>query len=446
MTSPSLPLRLMAAAWTVFAAASWARGEDEYDRAPILYSQSEPDNQVSRLFDKIAGGTKELPYEDRTGYLRGLLAALDVPESSQMLVFSKTSFQRDRISPRTPRALYFNDEVYVGMCQNGDVLEISAVDPKLGAVFYTLAQQAGERPALRRQSDNCLICHGSSQTKNIPGHVVRSVLTDQSGLPLLSAGSYRIDHTSPLAQRWGGWYVSGTHGPQKHLGNLIIPGRSAPPEVDNAAGLNQTSLEGRFDTGAYLTPHSDIVALMVLEHQTGAHNHLTRASFQTRQAVHYQAALNRDLGEPADHVWDSTQSRIKSGCEPLVEYLLMSGEAALTGKIAGTTTFAAEFAERGPRDRAGRSLRDFDLERRLFKYPCSYLIYSPSFSELPQEARDYVLRRLWEVLTGIDQSQPFAHLTADDRAAVLAILRDTLPNLPDYWQAVGEARGTSRME
>ena len=264
-----------------------------------------------------------------------------------MLVFSKTSLQRHRIAPRTPRAIYFSDDVYVGCCQDGDVLEISAVDPQLGTVFYTLDQTAAERPIVQRQTDNCLICHGSSQTKEIPGHVVRSVFANASGLPILSAGTYRIDHTSPLEKRWGGWYVTGTHGEQKHLGNLIVRGRAEPETIDNTAGHNLTSVADRFDTSRYLSPHSDIVALMVLEHQADAHNYLTRANFLTRQAMHYQQSLNRELGEPADHVWDSTKSRIKSANEPLVEYLLFSGEAELTGRIRGTSAFAEEFASAG---------------------------------------------------------------------------------------------------
>jgi hypothetical protein len=411
----------------------------EFEREPILYSQSQPDNRVSRLFAEITAGKKQLEFAGEQGYLPALLAALDVPASSQMLVFSKTSLQRHCISPRTPRAIYFTDDVYVGYCQNGDVLEISVADPQLGAVFYTLDQEQLERPALQRQTDNCLICHGSSQTKEVPGHVVRSVFTDAGGYPVLSAGTYRIDHTSPLSKRWGGWYVTGTHGAERHLGNLIVRGKVVPEEVDNSAGQNRTSLEGLVETSDYLTPHSDLVALMVLEHQADAHNYLTRASILTRQALHHQASLNRELGEPADHVWDSTKSRIKNAGEPLVEYLLFSGEAPLTAPLVGTSPFTEEFVRRSPRDSGGRSLRDFDLSRRLFKYPCSYLIYSPSFAALPGEARDYVLRRMWEVLNGQDRSEKFAHLSAEDRSNIVEILRDTLPGLPDYWQVSAPA-------
>ncbi|MEX2176686.1 MAG: hypothetical protein WD872_20130 [Pirellulaceae bacterium] len=407
----------------------------DYDDEPIRYSESTPDNPVSRLGEQMAAGTVVLEHQPPFSYLRSLLQALKVPESSQTLVYSKTSMQRQRITPRTPRALYFNDEVYVGFCKGGDVLEISVADPRLGAVFYTLERDDFAKPSLVRQGDKCLICHGSSQTKEIPGHLLRSVFVQPSGLPILSAGSYRIDQTSPFEQRWGGWYVTGTHGPQKHRGNLVVRGSSVPESVDNSAGMNVTDLGDRFMTSAYLSQHSDLVALMVLEHQTEAHNRIARASFQTRQALHYQQALNRELGESDDHVWDSTRSRIKSVGEPLVEYLLFSGEAELTHRIRGTSGFEEEFAKQGPRDGRGRSLRDFDLERRLFEYPCSYLVYSPSFQALPREAKDYVFERLWSILSGQDQTKPFAHLTAEDRRAILEILRETLPCLPDSWRA-----------
>jgi hypothetical protein len=402
----------------------------EFEQSPIRYSDSKPENSISRLVERLATGETKLAHEPHFGYLRSLLSALNVPTESQMLVFSKTSLQRHRIAPRTPRALYFNDDVYVGFCQQGDVLEISAADPQLGTVFYTLDQDSLLAPHFRRQTDNCLICHGSSQTKEVPGHVVRSVFADASGLPILSSGTYRIDQASPLEKRWGGWYVTGTHGNQKHLGNLIAHGRIDRDDVDNAAGLNQTCLDTRFDTSKYLTTHSDIVALMVLEHQADAHNYITRANFLTRQALHYQQSLNRELHEPADKVWDSTKSRIKSAGEPLVEYLLFSGEAELTASIRGTSGFAEGFAKRGPWDRKGRSLRDFDLQTRLFKYPCSYLVYSPSFSALPPEVKDYVLRRINEVLIGMDHSDKFTHLSPSDRIAILEILGDTLPDWP----------------
>lgn len=411
---------------------------DDLEREPIRYSSTAAQNVISRLEGRLGAGKARLAHEESFGYLRSLLRELNVPQSSQTLVFSKTSFQRNRISPRTPRALYFNDDVYVGYCHLGDVLEISAVDPRLGTVYYTLEQSQDRKPPFVRQGDNCLLCHGSTQTQGVPGHLVRSTLPDSNGFPLLAAGTYRIDHTSPLKNRWGGWYVTGTHGKQTHLGNLIVRGRQVPDPIDNAAGLNVTSLGERVSRSAYLTDHSDIVALMVLEHQAEGHNLLTRAAFQTRQALHQEAALNREIGKPADYRWDSTLVRIKAAGDPLVKYLLFADEAALTDRIRGTSGFAEEFVRRGPRDGKGRSLRDFDLERRLFKYPCSYLIYSASFDALPDSVKEYVLRRIWDVLNGRDPAREFAHLSAADRQAILEILLETRPNLPGYWRPGGK--------
>jgi hypothetical protein len=416
-----------------FANGSTARA-DEFERAPINYSKTEPANVVSRLQDRLDRGADRLEYEDHFGYLRSVLRELDVPLSSQMLVFSKTSLQSRRIWPQKPRAIYFSDDVYVGFCQAGDVIEVSVADPQLGAVFYTVDQEPDGKAAFRRQTDNCLMCHAGSSTQNIPGHLVRSVYPDPQGQPILSAGSFRIDHTSPLQHRWGGWYVTGRHGEMEHLGNLVIRGRAVPEKLDNSAGFNLERLPSTVDPSRYLTPHSDIVALMVLEHQTLGHNLIARANYLARTAVFQQQELNRALGKPNDERWDSTSSRIKDAGEPLVKFLLLHDEAEITDKIEGTSQFAAQFQARGPHDSQGRSLRELDLERRMFRYPCSYLIYSASFRELAAEVREYVWQRLWDILNGRDTSPEFAHLSSGDRQEILEILRETHPELPAEWK------------
>jgi len=407
---------------------------DEFERPPIEYSQSLPENRISRLQSQLDGEESRLDYTARLGYLPAVLAALEVPSESQMLVFSKTSMQRQRISPRTPRALYFSDDVYVGFCQSGEVLEVSAVDPKLGTVFYTLDQSEQERPQFVRQTDNCMICHSSSRTENVPGHLVRSLFAGPSGEPILSAGSNMVDHTTPLDKRWGGWYVTGKHGTQKHLGNLIVRSQDVQQPVDNSEGQNVTSLDELLRVENYLTRHSDIVALMVFEHQTLVHNRIVRANFATRQALYYETELNRELGDPEGTRLDSTTRRIQSAGDDLIEALLLLDEAKLTAPISGTSNYAAIFSEMGTRDSQGRSLRDLDLERRIFKYPCSYLIYSPAFESLPSEMLDYVWKRLWDILANRQDAQKFAHLSTTDRRAIVEIIRDTKQELPIYWQ------------
>jgi hypothetical protein len=421
-----------------------AFGEDEFERAPIEYSLSRPANCVSRLQSKIGRGEAELKYEEGLGYLRSLLSALDVPAESQTLVFSKTSMQRNRISPRTPRAIYFNDQVYLGFCQAGNVIEIAAADPQLGAVFYTLDQKRAadaismpaSPPAFVRQTENCLQCHAASASGGIPALLARSLFVDASGLPILSEGGHRVDHTTPIEDRWGGWYVTGTHGKQSHLGNVVFRDSKVPRPFKNEQGLNVTDLSDRFSTGDYLTPHSDIVALLVLEHQVFVHNLLTKANFAARQALHNEAELNAALGEPPGNRLASTTSRIKNAGDKLVEGLLFAGEAPIKSPISGSSAFAQRFAAAGPRDSQGRSLREFDLCNRMFKYPCSYLIYSPLFDQLPLEMKVYVASRLHDVLTGKVQDKAFAHLSADDRQAIREIVGETKPGLWSLNRAV----------
>lgn len=417
--------------------AAGARSEDEFERPPIEYSRSQPDNCVSQLQRRIERGETLLRFDPKFGYLPALLEELHVRRESQMLVFSKTSLQRQRIAPRTPRAIYFNDDVYLGFCHSGEVMEISAADPRLGAVFYTLDQKNAEKAILVRQTHNCLQCHATSQSDGAPDHLVRSVYADAFGLPLLAEGSHRVDHSTPFENRWGGWYVTGTHGRQTHLGNLVVRNSDVRRPLDNSQGLNVTDLSRHFPIDNYLTPHSDIVALMVLEHQTFVHNLITRANFATRQALRYEAEVNRALGEPPGSRLTGTESRIKHAGEKLLKGLLFVDEAPLAAAVAGSTDFARHFTQLGPRDRQGRCLRDFDQKTRMFKYPCSYLIYSAAFDGLPGEVKLYVASRLRAVLTGEDQSKDFAHLSPTDREAIWQILSDTKP---DLWQQPSKAQ------
>ncbi|HEY7423417.1 MAG TPA: hypothetical protein VH682_04175 [Gemmataceae bacterium] len=418
-----------------FAALATPARAVDLDRDPINYSSADAHNAVERLQQRLDEGQATLDHEDGHGYLRSLLRELNVPTSSQMLVFSKTSLQRQRINPRTPRAVYFGDDVYIGYCQKSTRIEVTADDPELGPVFYSLDAKKGEKPHFKRETDSCLICHASSSNQGYPGHLVRSVYADGLGLPVLGMGTYRTDHSSPLKQRWGGWYVTGSSGKQTHLGNLIVHGHSRPEDIDNSANVNVANLDHYVKTSPYLTPHSDIVALMVLEHQTEMHNRLARANYLTRLALRDAAEFNKALGRPADYRSESTLRRIQSAGEPVVRYLLFSEEIPLTDTVKGTSGFAEEFSKHGPRDGRGRSLRQLDLKRRLFVYPCSYVIYSEAFDALPAPVKDYVLRRLWEVLDGKDTSKDFAHLSATDRQATLDILRATKSNLPDYWRS-----------
>lgn len=415
------------------------------DDPAIQYATRPVSDPIAKLQARLDRGEAKLDYHPEFGYLVSLLKNLQTPLSSQVLVFSKTSFQAARIYPKMPRALYFNDDVAVGYVRGGDVLEIASMDPRQGAIFYTLDQWQSRAPQLTRR-DDCLQCHYNGSTLGVPGMLVRSVYPDRTGVPLFHLGTFITDHRSPLKERWGGWYVTGTHGSQTHLGNVTYDKGSIPAD-DGLPGNNVTDLRRRLYTGAYLTPHSDIVALMVLEHQTRMQNLITRVGFETRMAIASQFAIDKELKRPSGELNEGTVRRIHNAADELAAYMLFSGETRLEGRIEGTSGFAAEFARQGPRDRKGRSLRQFELTRRMFQYPCSYLIYSEAFDGLPVEARDRVYRRLWEVLTGRDQSPAFAHLSDADRKAIYEILSETKRGLPDYWSrttAPPDKSGASR--
>lgn len=398
---------------------------DGFEHPPINYLNTEVHDRVAELSRKMQSGEATLAFDAKYGYLPAVLEALDVPVSSQTLVFSKTSLQLHRISPRRPRSLYFNDDVYVGYCQRGDVLELAATDAHQGATFYTLTNSENTSPTFVRDRGECLSCHASSRTQNVPGYLVRSVFADGAGRPQLGSGTFTTDHTSEFEKRWGGWYVTGHHGVMRHMGNVISRGEQH--ELDRESGANQTDLATYFHTDNYPSKHSDIVALMVLEHQTQMHNAIAAANYETRQAIHQSYQMNELLERPEGHISDSANRRIDSVVDDLVKQLLFCDEFELTDTVTGSSEFTHEFERRGKVDSRGRSLREFDLQTRMFRYPCSYLIHSDAFMGLPDEARSRAVIELQTILTDDKPSPQYRHLTPTMRSQIHEILCDTHP-------------------
>jgi hypothetical protein len=321
-------LRIWSVAAVLLLANSMARSQDEFGSAPISYYASESHDRVAKLWRKMKAGDIQLQPDDQGSYLRSLLNALEVPVSSQCLVFSKTSLQLSHISPRTPRAIYFNDDVYVGVVLGSNIMELAAMDPQLGSIFYTFEREE-DRVQIIRDKGQCLSCHATSRTERVPGVLVRSVYSDRAGRPRSGSSSYVTDHRSPFEQRWGGWYVTGSHGSMRHLGNVFALDRDNPEQVDVDESANQMSLPSFVNAPSYLTSSSDIVALMVLEHQTHVHNLITRANYEARMAAHLDMAMNEALGRSPDFVSESTKRRIASVSESLVAGLLFADECVL---------------------------------------------------------------------------------------------------------------------
>ncbi len=405
----------------------------DFEGEPINYLDAPSSDPVARLQKKIDSGEFKLKYDESHGYLPAVLDALGIPHSSQMLVFSQTSFQLRKISRHRPRAVYFGDNIYIGWVQGGDVVEVSAVDPELGAVFYTLDQDRTKKVKFLRDRGQCLTCHASSRTQGVPGHLVRSVFPDDGGRPMLGSGTFTTDHTSPFSERWGGWFVSGLHGKMRHMGNVYVTDKLDSQNIDREKGANVKDLSRIVDTTPYLVPTSDLVSLMVMEHQTQMHNFLTLAHMETRLARHYDSIMNKALDRDPDFQSDSTKRRIKAVSDKLVRYLLFSEEFPLKSSVKGTSSFTQDFSQVGPRDSKNRSLRDFDLEHRLFKYPCSYLIYSEPFQKLPAPVMKQVMESLNTILTAETPPEGFTHLSGEDRKNIREILIDTLPDLTTGW-------------
>jgi hypothetical protein len=404
-----------------FGAAAQLRYDQDYPTIP--YSKGTPTDAVTRLWERVSAGGLKLDASGPSGYLQSFLRALQVPVESQALVFTKTSLQKTLISPRTPRAIYFNDDVYVAWVPGSDNLEIVTVDPLLGAVFYQLEQAANAPPKLERQQALCLQCHDTYGLTGggVPELLTGSMLPDVNGNAVYHEGWIETTHETPLRSRWGGWYVTGTHGDQTHLGNVIVQDPSRVSTLDFKQTGNVTDLTGLLDTSAYLAATSDIVALMVFEHQIFVQNLIIRLNYRLRTALN-AAGLAVDVKSSTD---PTVRQVLETEGEPLIRALLFSGETPLTAPIRGTSGFAESFTARGPKDARGRSLRDFDLEHRMFKYPLSYLIYSNAFAAIPEVGKAYVRGRLDEVLRGEDRSAPFAHLSDADRQAILEILETT---------------------
>jgi len=400
---------------------------------PINYRSADLNDPIAQLEKRLERGEVSLSCEPRHGYLRSVLDALHIPVSSQTLVFSKTSFQSPQISPSTPRALYFNDDVYVGRVHDGKFLEFISFDPRQGAIFYLVDERQSEHPQFERAAIDCLPCHVAPSTRGVPGVMLRSVFTMPSGDPSPGGRSFITGQESPLRERWGGWYVSALHGAEAGMGNATFSHPERPEQLDKPAAADPVSLRELIDTSAYLTGSSDIVALMVLAHQTQMHNLITQTNYRSRLAF-ADKERHKAAGLSAETISDAFRKQVEYPAEQLVRYLLFTNEARLDGPVAGDTSFAQEFAVRGPFDSQGRCLRQFDLHTRIFKYPCSYLIYSQAFDAIPQPAKQYIYRRLFEVLSGADQSPEFNTLSPHDRRAILEILVGTKPGLPPEWK------------
>ena len=408
-----------------------AQETEDYEKPPINYSKSIPHDSAVAVQARLSKG-EFLPGETDRDFVRALLHELNIPVESQVLVFSKTSFQRQRINPRLPRALYYNDKCYVGWVPGG-LVEVTAIDPVLGPIFYTVnpaAARTNRSSCFVRESD-CLRCHGGTFVRGIPGVFVRSVFADAEGEPLLRYGSEVVDYRTAFTNRWGGWYVTGRHGTALHRGNVFAREEDGRLVTDFAHGANVTNLSAYIDARDYLAGTSDIVALMVLEHQTAMQNALTEASVNCRKMLQYQKDLQKAFKEPITEqpTYDSVKSVFDSTARDVTDALLFEDEAVLPAGIEGDAAFQKAFIKGVPLAKNGESLKEFSLHGHLFRNRCSYMIYSDAFRSLPSALKSRVFDRLEKALGGKDVDQRYAYLDSAERARIVRILCETQPEL-----------------
>ena len=390
---------------------------DETSAPAVAYATEQPHDAIAQLNQKLAAGSTTLTHEPESGYLRSVLGALDIPVESQLAVFSKTSVQARIISPVNPRTLFFNDRVVVGWPRGG-FIEAAALDPQLGIVFYNLNQQASASPRFER-GNGCLACHVSVEaTLGVPGMLLRSEAARADGMAMRRLGNEVVDHRLPLSKRWGGWYVTGRNVTVASRGNLMLRDETDEDLLTTPHAIAAESLHGQFDLAGYLSPYSDIVALMVFDHQLHMMNLLARMSWETRAAE----------AKP------DAKTLIDAVAREVVDYMLFVDEAPLPARVDGSSGFAERFSARGPKDSRNRSLYQLDLTTRLLRYPCSYLIYSDAFDGLSAAAHDAVYRRMYAVLSGAEQAPRYSRLLPSDRRAIIDILRETKRDLPAYFR------------
>ena len=390
------------------------------DHPAIRYSDSVPSDRVARLNEDLSAGRRTLTADSKTGYLVPVLEALDIPVHSQLLVFSKTGLQREHTGPANPRALYYNGSVVVAYIPGAATLEIAAHDPRLGVVFYVLPQEAPAGTARFARRTTCLSCHLSTSTLEIPGFLDRSNMVGEDGNVMPALGSFTVNHQTPHTERWGGWFVTGNaaappYGPLGHLGNITVSSHPTSGPVIMSDQVLIHWLNRPLEHDRYLSSESDLGALMTFDHQAYGLNLITRLQYEARiAAAESRAVVSAPEVEP----------RVGE----LAEYLLFVGEAAMAFEVTPRKGFAEALAGRAPKDRRGRSLAEMDLEKRLLKYSCSYLVYSDAFRALPLEVRQAVYRRMFAILG--DSAPRYAHLTLADRRDIAEILRDTVRDLP----------------
>lgn len=404
---------------------------NDYELEPHGYFSKEAKDPVTLLMKRVQQGEVQIKEPNGKPLVERLLRELGLDRDTQVLVFSRTSLQRREVSYSNPRALYFNESVYLGWMPDGRI-EIASFDPELGPIFYFQRELDDKSSPLLERTRSCLGCHAGDATNFLPGSLGRSVYPDQSGRSLRSIDDYRRSgHHIPLHDRYGGWFVSGNHGSMRHMGNAIASRKGGKITIDREQYANIEKLDRFFSTDAYPAPGSDIAALLVFDHQVTMHHRLVEAAYRARQSL-FDSKL--DPGETDVSKLNEGRSidEFIEGRDKVVDYLLFREETPIP-EVSCDPGFRRAFNANRITDSRNRSLKDLQLKGRIFENRCSYMIYSPTFEQFPPMLKGAIYERIHEILTAPGPIEGFEYLGKAEKRRILEILHETKDDLPAGW-------------
>lgn len=404
---------------------------NDYELEPHGYFSKEAKDPVTLLMKRVQQGEVQIKEPNGKPLVERLLRELGLDRDTQVLVFSRTSLQRREVSYSNPRALYFNESVYLGWMPDGRI-EIASFDPELGPIFYFQRELDDKSSPLLERTRSCLGCHAGDATNFLPGSLGRSVYPDQSGRSLRSIDDYRRSgHHIPLHDRYGGWFVSGNHGSMRHMGNAIASRKGGKITIDREQYANIKKLDRFFSTDAYPAPGSDIAALLVFDHQVTMHHRLVEAAYRARQSL-FDSKL--DPGETDVSKLNEGRSidEFIEGRDKVVDYLLFREETPIP-EVSCDPGFRRAFNANRITDSRNRSLKDLQLKGRIFENRCSYMIYSPTFEQFPPMLKGAIYERIHEILTAPGPIEGFEYLGKAEKRRILEILHETKDDLPAGW-------------
>ena len=404
---------------------------NDYELEPHGYFSKDAKDPVTLLMKRVQRGEVLIKEPNGKPLVERLLRELGLNKDTQVLVFSRTSLQRREVSYSNPRALYFNESVYLGWMPNGRI-EIASFDPELGPIFYFQRELDDASSPLLARSRSCLGCHAGDATNFLPGSLGRSVYPDKSGRSLRSIDDYRRSgHHIPLHDRYGGWFVSGNHGAMRHMGNAIASREGGKITIDREQFANLEKLDRFFSTEAYPAPGSDIAALLVFDHQVTMHHRLVEAAYRARQSL-FDSKLDPKETDVSKLSKGRSTDEFLEGRDKVVDYLLFRDETPIP-KVSCDPAFRRAFSANRIADSRKRSLKDLRLDGRIFENRCSYMIYSPTFDQFPPMLKGAIYARIHEILTSPKPVEGFDYLGKEEKRRILEILDETKEDLPPGW-------------